>query len=68
MVKTDNQVTHWGLQNVKRNKNQCAQLMENIHEVLYVIISLHLKSETVGSLPLARLDHMGKFAEQVEST
>jgi hypothetical protein len=37
--------------------------MENIHPVLYVIISLYLKSETVGSLAPAMLDNIGKFME-----
>ncbi|KAF8189087.1 hypothetical protein K438DRAFT_1936075 [Mycena galopus ATCC 62051] len=48
-------------QNVKRNRNTCAQLMENIHQVLYAIIQLHIRSETAGSLPPAMLDHTGNF-------
>jgi hypothetical protein len=48
---------------VKRNKNECAQLLENIHPVLYAIISLHLKSETVESLAPAMLDNIGRFME-----
>ncbi|KAJ7887623.1 hypothetical protein B0H14DRAFT_3127573 [Mycena olivaceomarginata] len=35
--------------------------MENIHQVLYAIINLYLKSETAGSLDPAMLDHIGKF-------
>ncbi|KAJ7302844.1 hypothetical protein DFH08DRAFT_945524 [Mycena albidolilacea] len=50
-------------QNAKWNKNECTQLMENIHPVLYAIISLYLKSETVGSLAPAMLDNIGKFTE-----
>jgi hypothetical protein len=38
-----------------------SQLMENIPEVLYTIVDLHLKSETVGLLPPAMLDNIGKF-------
>ncbi|KAJ6472107.1 hypothetical protein C8R45DRAFT_1104303 [Mycena sanguinolenta] len=38
------------VQNVKQNKKECAQLLENIHQVLYVIINLHVKSETAGTL------------------
>ncbi|KAJ7796490.1 hypothetical protein B0H14DRAFT_3550792 [Mycena olivaceomarginata] len=53
------------VQNVKHNKNQCAQLMENIHQVLYAIINLYLKSEKAGSLDPAMLDHIGKFMGQV---
>jgi hypothetical protein len=37
--------------------------MENIHPVLYAIISLHLKSETVGSLAPVMLDNIGRFRE-----
>ncbi|KAJ7826882.1 hypothetical protein B0H14DRAFT_3144805 [Mycena olivaceomarginata] len=49
------------VENVKHNKNQCAQLMENIHQVLYAVINFYLKSETAGSLNPAILDHIGKF-------
>ncbi|KAJ7306945.1 P-loop containing nucleoside triphosphate hydrolase protein [Mycena albidolilacea] len=48
---------------VKRNKDECARLMENIHPVLYAIISLHLKSETVQFLPPAMQDNIGMFME-----
>ncbi|KAJ7886832.1 hypothetical protein B0H14DRAFT_1295912 [Mycena olivaceomarginata] len=51
------------VQNVKRNKNECVQLMEKIHEILYAIIHLHLKSETVGSLLPAMLYDIGKFTD-----
>ncbi|KAJ7719374.1 hypothetical protein B0H14DRAFT_3170647, partial [Mycena olivaceomarginata] len=51
------------VQNVKWNKDECAQLMENIHPVLYAIINLHLKAETVESLSPAMLDNIGKFME-----
>ncbi|KAJ7131190.1 hypothetical protein C8R44DRAFT_731450 [Mycena epipterygia] len=50
-------------QNVKRNKDECIRLMENIHAILYAITNLHIKSETVGSLPPAITDHIGKFTE-----
>ncbi|KAJ7807775.1 hypothetical protein B0H14DRAFT_2597435 [Mycena olivaceomarginata] len=51
------------VQNVKWNKNNCAQLMENIHQVLYAIIHLHIKSETVGSLSPEMINNIGKFME-----
>ncbi|KAJ7342898.1 hypothetical protein DFH08DRAFT_811234 [Mycena albidolilacea] len=51
------------VQNVKQNKDQCIQLMENIHPVLYAIINLHLKAETVESLSPAMLNNIGKFME-----
>ncbi|KAF8188812.1 hypothetical protein K438DRAFT_1764071 [Mycena galopus ATCC 62051] len=51
------------VQKVKQNKSDCAELMENIHQILYSIIHLHIKSETIGSLPPAMMDHLGKFVE-----
>ncbi|KAJ7100546.1 hypothetical protein C8R44DRAFT_859395 [Mycena epipterygia] len=51
------------VQNVKRNKDQCVQLMENIHQILHAIINLHLKPGTAGRLPPAMLDHVGKFTK-----
>ncbi|KAF8205332.1 hypothetical protein K438DRAFT_2096588 [Mycena galopus ATCC 62051] len=51
------------VQNVKRNKSECAQLMENIHHLTYAIVNLHMKSETVGSLPPSMLANIGKFIE-----
>jgi hypothetical protein len=37
--------------------------MENIHPVLYAIINLYLKSETVESLAPEVLHNIGKFME-----
>jgi hypothetical protein len=37
--------------------------MENISQVLYAIINLHIRGETVGSLPPSMLDNIGKFME-----
>ncbi|KAF8140699.1 hypothetical protein K438DRAFT_1785466 [Mycena galopus ATCC 62051] len=51
------------VQNVKQNKSQCAQLMDGMHEVLYAIVELHMKSDTIGSLSSAMLDNIGKFME-----
>ncbi|KAJ7467829.1 hypothetical protein B0H11DRAFT_2306239 [Mycena galericulata] len=53
------------VQNVKKNKDDCVQLMENIHNVIYAIVDLHIKSETPGSLPPATLDHIGKFMQTI---
>jgi hypothetical protein len=39
--------------------------MEQTHELLSAIISLHIKSETGGVLPPSVLNHIGKFKEQV---
>ncbi|KAF8196282.1 hypothetical protein K438DRAFT_2122342 [Mycena galopus ATCC 62051] len=37
------------------------QLMEKIHEILYAIINLHMKSEPAGSIPASMLDNIGEF-------
>ncbi|KAJ7103925.1 hypothetical protein C8R44DRAFT_945403 [Mycena epipterygia] len=50
------------VQNVKRNKDECIQLVENIQGILYTIIDLHITSDT-RSLPPAILNHIGKFTE-----
>ncbi|KAF8214685.1 hypothetical protein K438DRAFT_1749779 [Mycena galopus ATCC 62051] len=49
------------VQNVKRNKSECAQLMDSIHRILYAIVNLHMKSETVGLLRPSMLDNLGEF-------
>ncbi|KAJ7100462.1 hypothetical protein C8R44DRAFT_747510 [Mycena epipterygia] len=51
------------VQNVKRNKDECILLIENIHGILYAIIDLHIKSETAGGLTPVILDHIGQFTE-----
>ncbi|KAF8125384.1 P-loop containing nucleoside triphosphate hydrolase protein [Mycena galopus ATCC 62051] len=37
--------------------------MGNIHHILYGVVELHIKSETVGSLPPLLVDNIGKFVE-----
>ncbi|KAF8171777.1 hypothetical protein K438DRAFT_1981930 [Mycena galopus ATCC 62051] len=51
------------VEEIKRNKRECASLMDNIHQVLCAIISSHMKSETVGALPPSMLHDIGKFTE-----
>ncbi|KAJ7843419.1 hypothetical protein B0H14DRAFT_3689461 [Mycena olivaceomarginata] len=51
------------VQNVKQNKKECAQLIENIHQILCAIISFHIKSETVRSLSPTMTSHIGEFTE-----
>ncbi|KAJ7180898.1 hypothetical protein C8R46DRAFT_1211195 [Mycena filopes] len=50
-----------GVQNVKRNKDECFQLVGSIHQVLYPIIQLHLKSEALSTGPLAVFEAIGEF-------
>ncbi|KAJ7762666.1 hypothetical protein B0H16DRAFT_1455691 [Mycena metata] len=52
-----------GVQKVKRNKDDCFQLVESLHQVLYLIIHLHLKSETAGSLLPSVLDKIAEFTK-----
>ncbi|KAJ6464917.1 hypothetical protein C8R45DRAFT_1174203 [Mycena sanguinolenta] len=46
------------LQSVKRNKEECCQLMENIHGIIYAIVNAHLQSDPPGCLPPAMLEHL----------
>ncbi|KAJ7154909.1 hypothetical protein C8R43DRAFT_1186258 [Mycena crocata] len=48
---------------VQQNKTDCVQMMEQVHELLYAIIGLHITSETGGELSPATLSNVGKFAE-----
>ncbi|KAJ7657754.1 hypothetical protein DFH06DRAFT_453855 [Mycena polygramma] len=48
---------------IKQNKDDCAQLMEQTHKLLDVIIGLHLKSDTSGELSPIVLKSLGKFTE-----
>ncbi|KAF8141037.1 hypothetical protein K438DRAFT_1785111 [Mycena galopus ATCC 62051] len=56
------------IENVKRNKNEWAQLMDSIHQVLCAIVNLHIKSETVRALPPSMLRHIGEFIETLHKT
>ncbi|KAJ7134000.1 hypothetical protein C8R43DRAFT_1110272 [Mycena crocata] len=51
------------IQNVKRNKEECVRLMENIHAVIGAIVNLHITSQAIGGLPPATLHQVGKFTE-----
>ncbi|KAJ7927018.1 P-loop containing nucleoside triphosphate hydrolase protein [Mycena leptocephala] len=59
-------MTHQNIQNVKRNRDDCIRLLENIHQILYTIVNLHIKSETAGSLHPTMLGHIGKFTETLQ--
>ncbi|KAJ7081417.1 P-loop containing nucleoside triphosphate hydrolase protein [Mycena epipterygia] len=51
------------VQNVKKNKEECIQLMENVHELLYAVVNLHMKARTASSLPPATLSAFGELTE-----
>ncbi|KAJ7082786.1 hypothetical protein C8R44DRAFT_894699 [Mycena epipterygia] len=49
------------VQNVRRNKEECMQLMEHVHELLYAVINLHLEPGTASSFPPAILSAFGEL-------
>ncbi|KAJ7469030.1 hypothetical protein FB451DRAFT_368730 [Mycena latifolia] len=51
------------VETVKRNHDDCTQMLEKIHELLYAIIHVHIKSDTEGDLPPKMLNHLGNFTE-----
>jgi hypothetical protein len=50
-----------GFQNVKKNKVECIQLLEDTHGVLYAIIDVHLTSDIPGNVSLPMLHHVAEF-------
>ncbi|KAJ7113884.1 hypothetical protein C8R44DRAFT_740769 [Mycena epipterygia] len=51
------------VQNAKKNKEECMQLMENVDELLYAVINIHIKSGTGSSLPPATLSAFGELTQ-----
>ncbi|KAJ7463164.1 hypothetical protein FB451DRAFT_1493879 [Mycena latifolia] len=51
------------VQNVRKNKEDCIRLLDDIYHLLCSIVNLHLKSEPRGDLPPATLQHVGKFTQ-----
>ncbi|KAJ7615947.1 hypothetical protein FB45DRAFT_235546 [Roridomyces roridus] len=51
------------VQNVKRNKDECVNLLEAVYAPIYAIAKLHLTADTPGTLPPLILRKMGKFVE-----
>ncbi|KAJ7512141.1 P-loop containing nucleoside triphosphate hydrolase protein, partial [Mycena galericulata] len=51
------------VKNVKKNQDDCVHLLEQVHEVIYAIISLHFGSEIGGAIPPAALKQIGQFME-----
>ncbi|KAJ7482585.1 hypothetical protein FB451DRAFT_1364581 [Mycena latifolia] len=46
-----------------KNEDECTQMLEQIHELIYAMIWVHLKSDTVGELSPTMLNNLGKFTE-----
>ncbi|KAJ6477721.1 hypothetical protein C8R45DRAFT_934372 [Mycena sanguinolenta] len=49
------------VQNVKKNKKECAKLLENIYQVIYALINLHIESEVAGTLSPGMTERVGEF-------
>ncbi|KAJ7203918.1 P-loop containing nucleoside triphosphate hydrolase protein, partial [Mycena rebaudengoi] len=54
------------IETTKLNKEECAEMMEHIREVLCIIVQLHTTSEIKGVLPTALLYDIAKFTEALE--
>ncbi|KAJ7762454.1 hypothetical protein B0H16DRAFT_1806859 [Mycena metata] len=50
-------------QTIKQDKNECAELMEQTHELLDAIITMYIKSDTGAELPPSTLNQIVKFTE-----
>ncbi|KAJ7837121.1 hypothetical protein B0H13DRAFT_2368342 [Mycena leptocephala] len=49
------------MQNAKRHKDECLELMENIHLVLYSIVNMHMKCDPAVSLHPTIIQDIGRF-------
>ncbi|KAJ7466358.1 hypothetical protein FB451DRAFT_1260710 [Mycena latifolia] len=50
-------------QTIKKNKDECVEMLEQIHQLLYALIQVHITSNTGGELPPKMLSHLGCFTE-----
>jgi hypothetical protein len=48
---------------VTKHKEDCVQLLEQIHKLLDAIMILHIKADASGEFPMEVLNHVGKFTE-----
>ncbi|KAJ7159773.1 hypothetical protein C8R46DRAFT_1287442, partial [Mycena filopes] len=53
------------MQTVKHNRDDCVQVLEQIPQVLYAVIALHIKSDTGGELSPRVLSCIGNFTESL---
>ncbi|KAJ7237869.1 hypothetical protein C8J57DRAFT_1566835 [Mycena rebaudengoi] len=54
------------IETTKLNKEECAEMMEHIHEILCIIVQLHTNSEIKDVLPTAILYDIAKFTKVLE--
>jgi hypothetical protein len=50
-------------QKIKKNKDVCTQMLEQIQKLLYAIVQVHITSNTGGELTPRMLDSLGQFTE-----
>ncbi|KAJ7035926.1 hypothetical protein C8F04DRAFT_1181952 [Mycena alexandri] len=51
---------------LQRNQDECIELVERVHGILYSIVDFHIKSESRGSVSPGMLDHIGKFSATLQ--
>ncbi|KAJ6573191.1 hypothetical protein DFH09DRAFT_1312440 [Mycena vulgaris] len=51
------------VQSVKKHRDDCTRMMEQIHELLYAVIRLHINPDTSGELPPSMLKSLAMFTE-----
>ncbi|KAJ6600486.1 hypothetical protein DFH09DRAFT_1070279 [Mycena vulgaris] len=54
------------LQSMKKNTDECTRMLEQIHELIYAIIHLHISSDLGGGLAPNMLDNLGKFTTTLQ--
>ncbi|KAF7366034.1 ATPase-AAA-core domain-containing protein [Mycena venus] len=53
-------------ESVRNNKNECIKMLDQIHDIIYGIVELHIKSDIDGQLSPKFLEPMGQFAETLQ--
>jgi hypothetical protein len=48
---------------IKKNKDECVEMLEKIHQLLYAIVQVHMASNTGGELTPKMLNNLGAFTE-----
>ncbi|KAJ7257454.1 hypothetical protein C8J57DRAFT_1516916 [Mycena rebaudengoi] len=54
------------IETTKLNKEECVEILEQIHEILCIIVQLHSTSEIKGVVPTALLYDIAKFTEALQ--
>ncbi|KAJ7729780.1 hypothetical protein B0H16DRAFT_224656 [Mycena metata] len=53
------------VQTIKQDKKECAELMEQTHNILNAIIGVYVKSDTGIELPLSTLNEIANFTQTI---